>query len=70
MKKEVTMKLSEKIGETLFEVEFVLGSEMVELAVRDADGSRISGLDNFEPGEMETIAVFFRKVADEIAAFK
>lgn len=66
LKKEIIMKLSEKIGDVLFEIEAQKDREMVEVIMRESDGGRISGIENFFPYEIQRIAKFFETAATEI----
>lgn len=65
LRKELTLRMTQRINEYDFEIEAVRGKEKVEVAVRLEDGG-VELLGDFEVYELERIAQFFKNAHEAV----
>lgn len=67
LRKELNLKLTQKIGEVEFELETEKGSDKVTISLREDNGTYFVGSFELEPYELEKVSQFFINAAKEVA---
>lgn len=70
LKKELTLKLTRKIGSLLFELEMERADEKAKLTVRDEDGKCLIIDEELEITDLEKLMRFFDNAMNEVERLK